>query len=107
MTTTRLAADVLLALALVTAGGAIAAPADEIVAEASKFCQNTPTGRSYPTFAKCMDAQKDGAKLLIKAIQRGYRDSAMRCIAGAKYEGPTDFAAAGICVVVEEPDLTR
>ena len=107
MAATRLAGSVLLAVVLMTAGGAIGAPADEIVIEASKFCRNTPTGQSYPSFAACMDAQKDGAKLLIKAIQRGCRDSAMHCIASAKYEGPTDFAAAGICVVVEEPDLTR
>ena len=86
---------------------AVAGPADEIVAEAARFCADTPIGRSYASLEACMNYQKDGAQLLSRAIQSGYGAVVTNCITDAQYEGVTDFAAAGLCAATQSPELAR
>ena len=96
-----------LVVSLSLAAPVLAGPADNIAADAKLFCENTPTGQRYPSLNSCLEHQLGGALVVKKAIGSGYGTIAYNCLLGARYEGHTDFAAAGLCVVVKRPELAQ
>ena len=97
-----------LVVSLSLAAPVLAGPADNIAADAKLFCENTSTGQRYPSLNSCMEHQLGGALVVRKAIASGYGTIAYNCLLGApRYEGHTDFAAAGLCVVVKRPELAQ